>query len=150
MPISAATDNRNYVYFRFAGGLADPERRRRRARFISDVLKTMDFKVSVKGDLVIGRTKSDQPPILRAALSVLGALTAFSRQRDTSLFSDEDVTSLFTTFADLFIGDFQQVVAESYGDWQTALSAGFSRHERGTVIMAGDPETMIGKGIDHV
>ncbi len=50
-------DSRNYVYFRFAGGLADPERRGRRAKFISNVLSAMEFKVSVKGDLVIGRLK---------------------------------------------------------------------------------------------
>ncbi len=107
-------DSRNYVYFRFAGGLADPERRERRARFIRDVLKAMDFKVSVKGDLVIGRIKSDQPAILRAALSVLGALTAFSKQRDTALYRDEDVTELFTLFADTFLGAFHQVVSEIY------------------------------------
>ena len=50
-------EQRNYVYFRFAGGLADPERRARRATFIKDVLEAMDFKVAVKGDLVIGRLK---------------------------------------------------------------------------------------------
>ncbi len=108
-------ESRNYVYFRFAGGMADPERRERRARFIRDVLKAMDFKVSVKGDLVIGRIKSDQSEILRAALSVLGALTAFSRQRDTALYSDEDVVRLFSFFADTFLGDFRQVVSEAYG-----------------------------------
>jgi len=108
-------ESRNYVYFRFAGGLADPERRGRRALFIRDVLTAMDFKVSVKGDLVIGRIKSDQPDILRAALAVLGALTAFSRQRDTAMYSDEDVTELFTSFSTTFLGDFRQVVSEVYG-----------------------------------
>lgn len=112
-------DSRNYVYFRFAGGLADPERRGRRARFIRDVLKAMDFKVSVKGDLVIGRIKSDQPRILRAALSALGALTAFSRQRDTSLYSDEDADILFRLFAEMFLVQFQHVVSDIYGEWES-------------------------------
>lgn len=108
-------DSRNYVYFRFAGGLADPERGERRAHFIRDVLQAMDFKVSVKGDLVIGRLKSDQPAILRAVLWVLGALTAYSRQRDTALSTDEDVRVLYTLFASAFLGRYRQVVSEIYG-----------------------------------
>ncbi len=108
-------DSRNYVYFRFVGGLADLERRGRRARFIHDILKTMDFKVSIKGDLVIGRIKSEHPPILRAALSVLGALTAFSRQRDTGLHSEEEGAALFHAFSGMFLDDFQDVVADIYG-----------------------------------
>ena len=102
--------SRNYAYFRFAGGLADPERRNRRAKFISHVLKAMDFNVSVKGDLVIGRLKMMETPVLRLALSVLGVLTAFSRQRDTSLYSDEDMKALFTLFADTFLGAFNRTI----------------------------------------
>jgi pyruvate, water dikinase len=98
--------SRNYVYFRFAGGLADPERRGRRATFISNVLKAMDFKVTVKGDLVIGRLKLAETTVLRSALSILGALTSFSRQQDTGLYSDADTKALFTTFANTFLGEF--------------------------------------------
>jgi len=97
-----ADDYRNYVYFRFVGGLADAEKRKRRARFIKDVLAIMDFKVSVKGDLVIGRLKSAPAEVLRCAMAVLGALTAFSRQRDTSLAHDDDARALLTTFVDTF------------------------------------------------
>ena len=99
--------SRNYVYFRFAGGLADKERRERRAQFISQVLAAMDFKVTVKGDLVIGRLKLTEPPVLHSALVALGALTAFSRQRDTGLYSDADTSELFRCFADTFLGDFR-------------------------------------------
>ena len=99
--------SRNYVYFRFAGGLADKERRQRRAQFISQVLAAMDFKVTVKGDLVIGRLKLTEPPVLHSALVALGALTAFSRQRDTGLYSDADTSELFRCFADTFLGDFR-------------------------------------------
>jgi pyruvate,water dikinase len=102
---------RNYVYFRFAGGLADKERRQRRAHFISAVLAAMDFKVIVKGDLVIGRLKLAEPKVLRAALTALGALTAFSRQRDTGLYSDGDTNALFRGFADSFLGDFRNPAA---------------------------------------
>lgn len=99
---------RNYVYFRFAGGLADTKRRQRRAHFISAVLAAMDFKVTVKGDLVIGRLKLVELPVLRSALVALGALTAFSRQRDTGLYSDADTSELFRCFSDAFLGDFRR------------------------------------------
>jgi pyruvate,water dikinase len=95
--------SRNYVYFRFAGGLADPERRGRRAKFISKVLSAMEFKVSVKGDLVIGRLKLVELTALRSAILILGALTAFSRQRDTGLYSDADTSALITIFTDTFL-----------------------------------------------
>ncbi len=95
--------HRNYIYFRFIGGLADQTRRARRALFISDVLGAMDFKVSWKGDLVVGRMKFEEKDILRSALFVLGALTTYSRQRDTSLYSDELGRELFDRFADTFL-----------------------------------------------
>lgn len=103
-----ADGHRNYLYFRFIGGLADQERRNRRARFICDVLKSLDFKVSVKSDLVIGRIKLAQTALLRSALFSLGALTSFSRQRDTGLYSDADTEELFATFTALFLKEHGQ------------------------------------------
>ncbi len=99
----ASDRHRNYIYFRFIGGLADQARRARRALFISDVLGAMDFKVFWKGDLVVGRMKFEEKDVLRSALFVLGALTAYSRQRDTSLYSDELGRELFDRFADAFL-----------------------------------------------
>jgi len=98
--------SRNYVYFRFVGGLADPERRGRRARFIGRVLAAMECKTSIKGDLVIARLKLMEPDILCAALVALGALTAFTRQQDTNMRSESDVERLFTVFADQFLPAF--------------------------------------------
>ncbi len=95
--------HRNYIYFRFIGGLADQTRRARRALFISDVLGAMDFKVFWKGDLVVGRMKFEEKDVLRSALFVLGALTTYSRQKDTSLYSDELGRELFDRFADTFL-----------------------------------------------
>nr|WP_321464415.1 PEP-utilizing enzyme [uncultured Desulfobulbus sp.] len=100
--------SRNYVYFRFVGGLADPERRGRRARFIGRVLAAMEFKSNIKGDLVIARLKLMEPDILRAALFALGALTAFTRQQDTNMRSEADVERLFGLFADQFLPAFCQ------------------------------------------
>lgn len=107
-------DSRNYVYFRFVGGLADAERRQRRALFIREVLAAMDFKVSVKGDLVIGRRKSAKPKALAAVLHVLGSLTAFSKQRDTALYRDEDVELLLTSFETGFLTPYRAKITEVY------------------------------------
>lgn len=100
--------HRNYIYFRFIGGLADQTRRARRALFISDVLGAMDFKVFWKGDLVVGRMKFEDREVLRSALFVLGALTTYSRQRDTSLYSDELGRDLFERFSDTFLLPFSK------------------------------------------
>lgn len=107
-------EQRNYVYFRFAGGLADPERRARRATFIKDVLEAMDFKVTVNGDLVIGRLKLVEAGLLRSALFILGALTAFSKQRDTSLATDADTRALFDSFATTFLGGFDRDISSTF------------------------------------
>lgn len=95
---------RNHVYFRFVGGLADPERRGRRVEFISEVLAAMDFKVTVKSDLVIGRLKLIPADIVLATLFTLGAMTTVAKQRDTCLYSDADTRALLTAFAATFLG----------------------------------------------
>lgn len=106
--------HRNYIYFRFIGGLADQTRRARRALFISDVLGAMDFKVSWKGDLVVGRMKFEERDVMRSALFVLGALTTYSRQRDTSMYSDEIGRELFEQFANTFLLSFRRKSATSH------------------------------------
>jgi len=114
-------EQRNYVYFRFAGGLADPERRARRATFIKDVLEAMDFKVTVKGDLVIGRLKLVETGLMRSALFILGALTAFSRQRDTGLYTDADTKALFDSFAATFLNHFDRDISNVFQDRSPTL-----------------------------
>ncbi len=94
---------RNHVYYRFAGGLADQQRRLRRIHFLREVLTAMDFKVTVKGDLIIGRLKLVPAPAVLSALTVLGALTTVARQRDTSLYSDADTSELLQGFSRVFL-----------------------------------------------
>nr|WP_320009711.1 PEP-utilizing enzyme [uncultured Desulfobulbus sp.] len=100
--------SRNYVYFRFVGGLADPERRGRRARFIARVLAAMEFKTSIKGDLITARLKLMEPDILRLALFALGALTGYTRQQDTNMKSEADIERCFVDFATAFLPAFCQ------------------------------------------
>ena len=136
--------HRNYIYFRFAGGLADLRRRGRRVKFIRDVLEAMDFKVEVKGDLVVGKLKLVEMDIFRSALFVLGALTAFSRQRDTGLYSDADTRALFMIFADTFLRHFgEDISAILKPPAENAAIAGERREVQGGV---SDCETSAGPG----
>jgi hypothetical protein len=100
--------HRNYIYYRFIGGLADSTRRARRALLIADVLNAMDFKVACKDDLVVGRIKFERKDILRSTLFVLGALTTFSRRKDIGLYSDEQAREQFGLFADHFLLPFRR------------------------------------------
>ncbi len=95
--------HRSYVYFRFAGGLADAHHRYRRACLIRDVLAALDFNVSLKADLVVGRLKLVEPEFLRSTLAALGALTAFTKQLDTILRTDQDQARFYSIFADTFL-----------------------------------------------
>ena len=91
--------NRNTVYFRFVGGFADAERRRRRAELIRRILEEIGFKVSVNGDLVVGKMKIADREETANAVVRLGELTAFTRQMDVAMASDETVEE----FARLFM-----------------------------------------------
>ena len=91
--------NQNYIYFRFVGGFADDERRRRRAELIRLLLEGMDFKVTVRGDLIVGKFKTAERSETAAVLARLGQLTAFTRQLDTSMTSEASVEE----FARLFL-----------------------------------------------
>ena len=119
-------ESRNHVYYRFAGGLADAERRGRRVRFISEVLAAMDFKVTIKGDLVIGRLKLVPAPAALSALSVLGALTTVAKQRDTCLYSDADTIALLNGFTEAFLSRKRDLI---------------------TILAAGSPESSLQKGV---
>jgi pyruvate,water dikinase len=114
--------HRNYIYYRFIGGLADSTRRARRALLIADVLNAMDFKVTCKDDLVVGRIKFERKDILRSTLFVLGALTTFSRQRDTGLYSDEQAREQYRLFADQFLLPFRQknTTKQNIHQWSTS------------------------------
>jgi phosphohistidine swiveling domain-containing protein len=114
--------HRNYIYYRFIGGLADSTRRARRAQLIADVLNAMDFKVTCRDDLVVGRIKFERKDILRSTLFVLGALTTFSRQRDTGLYSDEQAREQYRLFADQFLLPFRQknTTKQNIHQWSTS------------------------------
>jgi pyruvate, water dikinase len=80
--------NKNYIHFRFFGGAADEDRRRRRIQFVSAVVNALDFKVQIRSEtLFAGLDKYKSEDIL-SRLVVLGRLTLCARQLDMLMDSD--------------------------------------------------------------
>jgi len=92
--------NKNFIYFRFVGGFAYKERRRLRAELIAVILDNMDFKVTVEGDLVIGKLKIADRAHMESALVSLGELTGFTRQLDIRIESENDVEEFIRIFTE--------------------------------------------------
>ncbi len=80
--------NNNYITFYFKGGAADIDRRSRRARLITAILKRLGFKVEQKGDLVRGQIKKHDQELIRDKLDYLGRMMGSVRLLDMVM-SDE-------------------------------------------------------------
>ncbi|MEJ2366587.1 MAG: PEP/pyruvate-binding domain-containing protein [Deltaproteobacteria bacterium] len=96
--------NDNYAYFRFLGGVTDLQRRSRRARLLAELLEAHDFRVDVRGDLVVGRIKKLDAPRMITKMKTLGHLVAFTRQLDVTMVSDAEVENSKETFDRLTAG----------------------------------------------
>ncbi len=80
--------NDNYIKFFFKGGGAAIDRRFRRVKLITEILKTIGFRISTKEDVINAiLTKYDTPTIERY-LEIMGKLTAYTKQLDMVLFND--------------------------------------------------------------
>ncbi|RJP22118.1 MAG: pyruvate, water dikinase [Candidatus Abyssobacteria bacterium SURF_5] len=90
--------NDNYIYFRFVGGVTDPERRHRRGLLIETILEKYDFKVIVRNDLVVARLKKRNQRELLETLVMLGKLIGFTRQLDTEMVSDKSIERFAAAF----------------------------------------------------
>ena len=97
--------NDNYAYFRFLGGVTDLQRRSRRARLLAELLEAHDFRVDVRGDLVVGRIKKLDAARMVGKMRTLGSLVSFTRQLDVKMVSDAEVESTKETFGRLAAGE---------------------------------------------
>ena len=97
------TINDNYIYFRFFGGVTDDTRRSRRARFLGEVLERNDFRVEIKGDLVVGRLKKINKDRMLRRLYILGLLIGFTRQLDVQMVGDQSIYEYLETFNRLYL-----------------------------------------------
>lgn len=89
---------RSHIYFRFVGGVTDITRRSRRAHLLAQILSRYDFKVDIKGDLIVARVLHLPGEEMQPRLEMLGRLIGFTRQLDIQLRSEEDVLNLAETF----------------------------------------------------
>lgn len=80
--------NKNYIHFRFVGGAADEERRRRRVQFLSMVVGALDFRVTIRGDALFAALDKYSAADIQSRLVTLGRLTLCARQLDMLMNSD--------------------------------------------------------------
>jgi pyruvate,water dikinase len=95
--MSPDPDN-NYIYFRFAGGMAEKAKREWRARLISAILSGLYFKVERKGDLVIAKARNLDIPRMERVLVRLGELISFTRQLDVRMRDEAAIEEFFQRF----------------------------------------------------
>jgi pyruvate,water dikinase len=60
---------------------------------LAELLEAHDFRVDVRGDLVVGRIKKLDPARMVRKMKTLGNLVAFTRQLDVTMVSDAEVES---------------------------------------------------------
>jgi pyruvate,water dikinase len=93
--------NDNYAYFRFLGGVTDMSRRSRRAKLLAEILVKSDFRVDIRGDLVIARIKKLEFKMMEKKMKILGLLVAFTRQLDVKMNHEQEIDRLNNVFQDL-------------------------------------------------
>ena len=90
--------NDNYIRFFFKGGGAAVDRRLRRVRLIREILKAMEFRVNVKEDVISAILTKYNQATIEKYLTVMGKLTAYTKQLDMAMFND--------AVTDMYIQDF--------------------------------------------
>ncbi len=80
--------NDNYIKFFFKGGGAATDRRLRRIRLIKEILKKMDFGVSIKEDVLHATLTKHRRKYIEHKLEILGKFTAYTKQLDMVLYND--------------------------------------------------------------
>jgi len=93
--------NDNYAYFRFLGGVTDISRRSRRAKLLAEILAKSDFRVDIRGDLVVARIKKLDLRMMEKKMKILGLLVAFARQLDVKMSHEQEIERLKNVFQDL-------------------------------------------------
>ena len=101
----------NHIYFRFVGGVTDMTRRSRRAQLLAHILSRYQFKVDVKGDLVVARVLHLPREEMAERLKVVGRLIGFTRQLDIQLKSDADIPQFMESFFERNSGTVETPVA---------------------------------------
>lgn len=88
----------NYIKFFFKGGGAALDRRLRRVWLISEVLKSLNFSLEIKNDVIDATLIGYDGEAIKKRLKILGKLTGYTKQLDMVLFHD--------TIAEMYLKDF--------------------------------------------
>ncbi|MGO9611864.1 MAG: PEP/pyruvate-binding domain-containing protein [Dissulfurispiraceae bacterium] len=80
--------NDNYVKFFFKGGGAVMERRLRRVRLITEILKCLDFNVTVIDDVVEASLMKYKKETIERKLEAMGKFTVYTKQLDMVMYND--------------------------------------------------------------
>lgn len=80
--------NDNYIRFFFKGGGAALERRIRRVKLISALLRRMDFNVRITEDVINAMMTKYRKPDIERKLEAVGKLTVFTKQLDMVMYND--------------------------------------------------------------
>jgi pyruvate,water dikinase len=86
--IEARTSERSadrYITFRFKGGAAGDDQRRRRVELLADILARFGFHVDLVGDALTARVERADEAFLCERLRILGYLTIHTRQLDLAM-----------------------------------------------------------------
>jgi pyruvate,water dikinase len=86
--------NDNYIKFFFKGGGAALDRRLRRVRLITEILKEMGFRVTIKEDVINAMLTKYKQSTIEKKLEIMGKLTAYTKQLDMAMFNDA-VTDMY-------------------------------------------------------
>jgi pyruvate,water dikinase len=88
----------NHILFRYKGGGADYDNRRRRVEFLGQVLAAHGFEVSITGDLIDAGLKRPPRKTLLEKMEIVGALLGSTRMLDMSFNDDGAITALADRF----------------------------------------------------
>jgi len=80
--------NDNYIKFFFKGGGAQIDRRLRRVRLISEILKVLEFRVKVTEDVISASVTKYKKAMIEKILETLGRLTVYTKQLDMVMYND--------------------------------------------------------------
>ncbi|MBI4844353.1 MAG: phosphoenolpyruvate synthase [Nitrospirae bacterium] len=80
--------NDNYIKFFFKGGGAAADRRLRRVRLITEILKKLDFRVNAVQDVIDAVLTKYRLETIKEKLEIMGKLTAYTKQLDMVMYND--------------------------------------------------------------
>jgi len=68
---------------------------------LGEILVESDFRVDIRGDLVIARIKKLGLKIMKEKMKILGLLVSFMRQLDVKMNHEQEIERLKNVFQDL-------------------------------------------------